>query len=494
MTLNLRQKSTEEITAKVWALVNGLPQREAIVQSDAKAWIDEVVALHGEMAIWHAVRLNGFGGSEIGVLVRNKMGMQADFSASAHDIVAGKLMRQAPTKTNANMLRGHENEAPHALRFYQKYGAVRNEELFNRLTKAQGKRPWMRYSPDDLVSMPVALVPDGTGVYYPSMECEGNRLWLIDYKAPTSIHGGEDVAFQYSCQLTQGAILCAEAGIKLDGMMLSQYDWANWALKDDVVGWNPDLGRMVMAAGDAFWNDFVLKGTVPDYIRKKEADGLENYKHEFQNAATLHANVIALADATKKRGEEIRDEILTPLKTMRLGSNKVTFGVEGSPVLTISSKQMMDRNAIKNAFTPEQLDACSEKGPLVYDTDALVAYIKLVTPDVNLKEFKKRELDATKVYAMACKLGLNADELVKEQLTVSASKTIKGQMQDYVDQYYPLSAARPQSEINQENFEALASASVSPVDGQDGHNGNSEGLEDDEEFLAGVELLSVPAG
>lgn len=53
-----------EITKKVWSLVDALPQRDLIEVSDARQWIGRVVELHGEQAIWHAIRLNGFGGSK----------------------------------------------------------------------------------------------------------------------------------------------------------------------------------------------------------------------------------------------------------------------------------------------------------------------------------------------------------------------------------------------------------------------------------------------
>jgi hypothetical protein len=447
-----------EITNKVWGIVNALPHRGAILESDARAWVDEVVGLHGKAAIWHAIRLNGFGGSEIGVLVRNRAGVRADHQASAHDIVAGKLMRKAPTETSGHMTRGHENEEPHSRRFYEKYGATRDIEAYNALTAAQGKRPWMRYSPDDVVKMPVSLMRDSEGVFYPSLRSADNKRWLIDYKAPSKIDTSEEIAFQYACQLTQGAILCAEAGIHLDGMMLSQFDWANWALKDDVVEWNPQLGEVLLEAGDHYW-DYVKRGQVPDYIRTEEMSGMEAYSAEYLQIADMYANLVALADASKKRAEEIRDTLLEPVKNKRLMGQKITFGLSGAPTLTIGTKQMLDREAVQKAFTPEQLAACS--GEVKYDPKLMLAHLRSINAD--LKPFKIYDLDSTKVYAMAAKEGLDGDVLVAEQLTLTAAKSVKEAMATFINDNYPLSAAIPVREADIQSDDPVEQLEQAPV-------------------------------
>jgi hypothetical protein len=457
MTPQTKSAAEIEIAAKVWGIVNALPHRGAILESDARAWVDEVVGLHGQAAIWHAIRLNGVGGSEIGVLVRNRAGVRADHQASAHDIVAGKLMRKAPTETSGHMTRGHENEEPHSRRFYAKYGASRDLEAYNALTAAKGRRAWMRYSPDDVVQMPVMLLRDTEGVFYPSLRGEHNKRWLIDYKAPSKIDSSDEIAFQYACQLTQGAILCAEAGIELHGMMLSQFDWANWALKDDVVVWDQSLGELVLDAGDYYW-DYVLKGQVPDYIRTEEMVGMEEYSQEYLKAADMFANLVALADASKKRAEEIRVTLLEPVKNKRLMGQKITFGLTGSPILTMGSKQMLDREAVQKAFTPEQLAACS--GTVTYDEKLMLAHLRSI--NANLEPFKKYDLDATKVYAMAAKEGLDGEVLVAEQLTLAASKAVKESMATFINENYPLSAAIPtrEAEIQVIQADLLGSGEV----------------------------------
>lgn len=423
----------QQIIQRVWKIVDALPQRDLIASHDAKQWVADVVQAHGEMAVWHAIRLNGFGGSEIGVLVRNRMGVRADHQASAHDIVEGKLMRRAPLESSAHMQRGHENEEPHSRRFWTKYGAVRDLAAYDALKNATGQRPWMRYSPDDMVLMPLQAVLDDSG-RLSTIETPGQmHRWLIDYKAPSKVEESDEIAFQYACQLTQGAILCAENDVSLDGMMLSQFDWANWALKDDVVAWDESLGLAVIEAGDFYW-DMVMQGQVPAYVRKPQMEGVDQYTSRYLDAAQAYANLSSLADAAKKRADEIRAHLLQPISSMRLGDAKIDFGA-GAPVLTVKSQKLLDKELTAKLLDERQLDACSSS-KAAYDADAMAAFLR--SQGENLKPFRKYELDASKVFALAADLGMDADALVAERIVLSPSKSIKAQMAAYIDEHYPV--------------------------------------------------------
>lgn len=475
--MNAQNKSTEQITAKVWQIVNSLPHRSVIAESDARVWVEEVVHLHGEAAIWHAIRLNGFGGSEIGVLVRNRGGVRADHQASAHDIVAGKLMRKAPTESSGHMTRGHENEEPHSKRFYVKYRASRDIEAYEALKAAQGKRPWMRYSPDDVVQMPVSLSAGLDGIYHPTLNVGANRRWLIDYKAPSKIEQNDEVAFQYACQLTQGAILCAESGIELDGMMLSQFDWANWLLKDDAILWDQSLGQLVIDAGDFYWQS-VLRGEVPDFIRTVELSGVDDYKKSYATAAEMYANLSAMAGAAKDRADEIRKLILEPVAGKKLNGQKITFSNMGD-TLVMSAKRLLDRDLVVKALTEDQLLSVSKK--TAFDATAMAAALKDL--DVDIAPFRTYELDSVKVYAKASEMGLDPDVLISEQFVMAPSKAIKAQMFEYIDQNYPLEGAL-----------VLREQPVAAVlqDGQRGEEGE-QAVPDDVQQLQGSQVLA-PAG
>lgn len=427
------------VVKRVWEIVDALPQRDLIGASDARQWIADVVHAHGEMSIWHAIRLGGFGGSEIGVLVRNKMGERADHQASAHDIVMGKLMRRAPLETSAHMTRGHENEEPHARRFWIKYGAVRDEQAYNALKNAQGRRKWMRYSPDDMVLMPLQPVLDASGVLTAISTPGQMHRWLIDYKAPSKVEESDEIAFQYACQLTQGAILCAENEVPIEGMMLSQFDWANWALKDDVLGWDEGLGLTVIEAGDYYW-DFVMQGQVPPYVSKPVFQGLDAYTSKHLAMAQAYASLSALSDAAKKRADQIRQHLMAPLNGLKVGDSKINFG-HGDPVLSMSAQKLLDRDLAVKLFDESQLAQCTGS-KVVYDAEAMAALLR--SQDQNLKPFRKYDLDATRVFDLAASLGMDADALVQERIVMSPSKGVKVQMSAFIDEHYPLDAVLAQ--------------------------------------------------
>lgn len=452
-----KKDSNEVVTRRVMELVDALPQRDVLGASDIRQWVGSVVDQYGEMAIWHAIRLNGFGGSEIGTLVRNLAGQRADFT-SAHDIVEGKLMRRAPLETSGDMTRGHENEDSHSVKFQSKYGAVRDQEAFDALKKSQGSHPWMRYSPDDVVQMPMAPFVDEDGKMVIQPTPGENHRWLIDYKAPRSVDEGDEIAFQYACQLSQGAILCAENEIPVSGMMLSQFDWANWRLKDDVFAWNEDIGHAILLAGDHYWN-CVMTAEVPAYIYKKRMQGVESYVERYQTAAQTYAALAAIKEAAEKQAAEVRKVLMQPLAGMRLGAEKIVFG-RGDRVLSMSAQKLLDRDLAAKLLTPAQLDRCS--GKKIYDGDAMAAYLR--EHEVNLDQFARRDLDSAKVFTLAMEMGLDADALMVERVVLSAAPSVKAQMEDYIKEHFPLqSVLEPSHGESDQDQEQGADDLVAPT-------------------------------
>lgn len=441
--------STSDLERRVWRVVNALPQREAIREEDARAWVHEVVRVHGELALWHAVRLGGFGGSEIGALVRNLHGERADHGLSARDIVAAKLMRSTPTQDSAHLRRGRDNEALHAQRFWAKWGAQRDEQAYETLKQAKGSHPWMRYSPDDVVRMPLVLRQDEDGSLR-LVRSKKQALWLIDYKAPSQVDPSAKVAFQYAAQLHQGAILAAEAGLALDGMMLSQFDWANWALKDDVVPWDEQLGEDIIRAGDHYW-DYVLRAELPPYVVAPKWQDDPNYVQAMTETARTYAALAALADAARERADLLRLRLLQPLAGKRLGSARIDFeDASSGKILTVTAQRVLDKELAQQLLPPEALALC-EKKEAEYDTEAMVRYLR--QQGVDLGPFRRRKLDADKVFEVASSLGLDPHRLVKEQIVLRVAPAIKQAMQDYLAQSYPLVSQDTQEQDQEQNVQ-----------------------------------------
>ena len=456
----LRSDEEDALRQRVWGIVDALPHRAAIREADARQWVDAVVGAHGEAAVWHAIRLNGFGGSEIGVLLRNYLGERADHGMSARDIVEAKLMRRAPLENTAHLRRGHENEEPHARRFWAKWGAQRDQQAYDLLKNTKGSHPWMRYSPDDVVRMPYRVVERDGRLALARAASDKPALWLIDYKAPSQVDPGDKIAFQYAAQLHQGAILCAEAGLRLDGMMLSQFDWAGWSLKDDVVPWDPAMGQGLLEAGDHYW-EYVLRAELPPYVLSPRWEEDPAYLERMRDVARQYAALAALSDAAKEQADALRAMLMQPLADKRLDGARIEFVDEqnGHKLLTVSASKLLDKELAAQLLTPEQLDACGKK-EFEYDAEAMARFLQ--NQGVDVSAFKRRKLDADKVFALAARLGMDAQRLVKEQPMLRVAPHIKESMREYLRQAYPPPAVRVEESREDGQDEVLEEAQTRP--------------------------------
>ena len=423
--------SNEQIRERVGAIVAGLPQRAVIADEDAKAWIDETVAVHGELAIWHAIRLGGFGGSEIGVLVRNAQGERADFNDSARDICRRKLMLEAPVESAAQMIRGHENEAIHAQKFYAKYGVQRAQEEFSKIANGVGPRPWMRYSPDEVFFVPKGGMAERMGM--------APGLWLGDYKAPTVVDESESIKFQYACQLHQGAMVAHHNGVKLSGLMLSQYDWAQWALKDDVIQYDPALARRIVEAGDSYWG-MVLKGSLPPYIRRKRLEISDESRKQLSEAASGVATHLAIGKAAIERAALLKDEIKSSLESMRFAGGKLDLGA-----LVISAVSSVDVDRARAALGEDlfaSLPPANKTSKWIYDVDALVNAAKAAGVDVRL--LRRRPPLESALYDALGEAGFDPDSFMTESIRMELSKEVVAHARDWANRSLPaLKPLRP---------------------------------------------------
>lgn len=425
----------DEIKAKCRSVIDRFGHRDALREDDIREWLNHVVHAHGEQAVWHATRAGGFGGSDIGVLVRNFQGFRADHQASAHDIVAGKLLRAVPSEETGDLRRGHENEPRHALDYYAKYGAVRDQAAYDGLSKATGLRPWMRYSPDDVVLFPVSR---------PNAKLEG-RLFLrllLDYKAPRSVEEDSSIAFQYSCQLHQGAMICAANDIHLDGLQLSQFDWAQWALKDDFVDYDPDLAKLILVAGDHFYGS-VLRGEVPAYLVTPKFE----HQDEFAKRFGAKAQVLAQVSAVAKAMEDEKDFLAAELKAELAAAN----GEAGSRIagtklkmgdLTVTCVVLVDHDKVAKALatvaTPEEVASLRKAKPgkdVSWDLEGMVA--DLVALGKDPLKYRTDKVDAEKAFDLLLEKELDPETFMTEQVRLTASKFMKEQAAEMVKVTYP---------------------------------------------------------
>jgi hypothetical protein len=166
------------------------PQRDVLLDSDVDAWIEAVIRLYPDRALWHVARLYGFGGSEVGALCNARCGKR-NFFVSSKQLIAGKLCKAIPFGGDAHTRRGEALEKTVQILFEDKLTS--NGLSFTNLSSIQrfhiedDSNPlfeWMRSTLDGLYEIDL---PDGS-----------SEVWLVDFKSPTV-----DVMKKYKENLTK---------------------------------------------------------------------------------------------------------------------------------------------------------------------------------------------------------------------------------------------------------------------------------------------------
>lgn len=470
----------QAIAARCRQIIDSHQHREVLKEADIRGWIADVVGRFGDMAIWHAVRAGGFGGSEIGVLVKNHAGVRGDHMQSAHDIIEGKLLRRVPDEETSVLARGHDNESRHAEFFWKKYGCQRDQAAFSALSNAQGKHPWMRYSPDEVVLLPASQ---------PNPALGGQKLqrWLADYKAPTTVDQSEKVSFQYVCQLHQGAILCAEQGIHLDNLVLSQFDWANWGLKDDQIVYDPELSQQIVVAGDHYW-DMVLRAEVPRYVVRPRFDGEQALREAFGEKAQRLAQMLATQKALAEQTDALKAELREALKDQRMAGTRLALGE-----LNISAAVSVDDDKVAEVVPEENFEATyaslRKKGSAAtYDSKAMAA--KLRELGIALKPFAQLDFDGDKAFGWLLDNGYDPEKFMTESLRMAPAEQLVEQARDLIKHTFLAQQQEPAvdeaqavsnhmteaaSAASSHQFAALPAAALSS--GDDGDPDDREGLD-----------------
>lgn len=218
-------------------IIEALPQYD-LVKGRVDVWLDEVHRIDPERIDWHALRLTGFGGSEIGALVLD--------SDSARNVVLEKLLLSVPESPSQGVRRETVMEPIHRIEFLAKYGLRQDKDALHRLSAAQRARPWIRHLPDDVCMT------------------EGGKRILVGYKSPPEL--SEEERFEYKAQLHLGLLVGEKIGIDFDGMVMSEMGWGAWKTNDFFIERDEEMIGRILDAGNHYWNSCVLKGEVPALV------------------------------------------------------------------------------------------------------------------------------------------------------------------------------------------------------------------------------------
>lgn len=336
----------DAIRARVMRIITGLPQYE-IIKGRVPAWVDAVIRTDPLRAEWHAIRLGGFGGSEIGTLCANYLGEYTAFS-SAKEIVSGKLLFAVPTPPSAKMRRGIVMEPIHRNEFHAKYGCSVDEKSIEVLSTSPGPLSWMRYSPDDLVIMP-----------------SGERV-LCDYKAPDEPHNGE-IFTSYAALLAMGRLVAEHNGITIGRTVLSEFSWEKWDTVEHEVERDADLDSLIVEAGESYWAH-VLNGEVPRFVMRNRTKAFAGVDFsEIADIARRFEAAKLLAAASAEVAESLKKRIGDSMVERGIGAGTTTIGR-----VTAAIKERLDVEKAAVALGRDTGAAYAHR----YDSDLLVSMVR----------------------------------------------------------------------------------------------------------------------
>lgn len=328
-------------TAVLCDAIGKTPQAALINDNDRDRWIEQV--LHNERyrldiekpeddllsrALWHVSRLWGIGGSEIGILIAHREGQTHPFT-TAREVIAGKLCKAAPDPTAGPLLRGTFNEPLVRRLFHGRYGTTTDVASFQKLETAQpdSQHPWQQGNPDDVV-------------------CMDHRRYVVDYKVPSpdqyKVVQSIGISLDYAAQLHNYAMLLQRADVQIDGMILAPMDTNTMRVQPLECPWDQDLADAILETGDFFWQEYVLKARLPDYLPRPKGD-------EFlPDPAILEAaDQASFYKALAKHAGDQEAQIQAEIKQRALDSGMQGDGSMKAGVMTIASRGQDNYDSVR---------------------------------------------------------------------------------------------------------------------------------------------------
>lgn len=296
-------------------------------------------------------RLNGFGASEIGVLVGEQRGVYSPFS-TAREVVARKLLLDFPTPADPHQRRGILLEPLIRETFLRHSGAVQQPEWTQRIaTHRPARWPWMQATPDDVV------------------ELAGRRV-LVDYKAPAEPL--TEVSLPYACQLHQIGLIAADLGIAIDAYAIVAWNHPRGTPEVLVCAHDPALETEIVAAGTQYWDTYVLQGTLPPWPARAPlaldlADLSLEAKAEIEALTDRWLRLEVLTKEAQRLQEDVHAQLIA-----RCHAHALADTVHSGPV-QIKSRAQWDEDAVNARLTDAERTRFARPR---WDTAQLVALVR----------------------------------------------------------------------------------------------------------------------
>jgi hypothetical protein len=343
--------------------ISALPHGRFVRPEDVEAWLETVAAQEPERIHWHARRLRGFGGSEMGAIVTAYRKQYHPFT-EARDLIAGKLLQVAPKPPQGHTQRGADTEEMHRLRFRRwmsiEMKAVPADDVLGAMAKYRCvKRPWHVGNPDDAFWLP------------------DRSLCMVDYKAPSEkVLAAYEIfgkPFDYVCQLHHYSMIAMEVGAPVKKLMLSSWDLDEWRPKPVFVDLDEDLFAEIAEAGEYFWSKFVMTGKLPEKIEKARLDP-GALPVEVRDLLSRAGRTLALANSAYGLRHDLEKQATALLGTRFFA---------GIPAFEAGPLEITCQHAVDEPKTTKRLRQFGEN---------LDTYRKPKTPDVSAMEARLTEL------------------------------------------------------------------------------------------------------
>ncbi|NBL00427.1 MAG: hypothetical protein EOM50_20980, partial [Erysipelotrichia bacterium] len=275
--------------------IGQFPQRHALDLEHVIMWLEKSYKENPEKTFWHVMRANGIGGSDMGVLYAATEGDQGQSPFQTNrDIIKSKLFLAPIGEDSPHTSRGTRME-PYVKDIFLKdlavgnvvestlsseeksvqknnaetnplYGAksILTEEMeASFVTFYDPEHPWLNGNPDEIIQK-----PDG-------------KIVIVDYKAPVDVHG--NIPDYYYAQVHHYGIIFKkqfpELADKVESVALANFNYREGAeIIYTEVPYDNEVADKVLAVGDKYWNDYVMKGLLPKSIEFGVSTEVEDLK------------------------------------------------------------------------------------------------------------------------------------------------------------------------------------------------------------------------
>lgn len=406
-----------------------LPQGGAISKQNMDRWMTNLLSnsdFHNPY--WHYKRLFGIGGSEALACVMYYAQLKTndpmfDPFTSPIGTFMDKTLMSLPEEPTPRMLRGNRMESHIIDLFVEQFGAVARTDLVDRISAMSGKieaHPWLVGNPDLVVEMP------------------NGRTYLVDIKAPDE--ATEFFPFGYTVQLHHYRELAMHAQVKIDGMILGNFDWKEYQVLPLAVPYQPEVVQALLEGGDALWAR-VCSGDMPDRPIYKQA--VHNFTDEEKSAVSdiefEYLTVHMLESEVSQKKQELSQKLINYMIDKSPDISSMKSDQLGLTMMSLTSRTHINEDAVTSLIRHYKPETAAEdinqlyKIETGYDSTKMAQRLLEMGEDVD--QFRLRKMDSKKALESLKELGISknvarAADIFQEKVMPMYRKPTKGLKKD----------------------------------------------------------------